>query len=102
MNCSGEPNVEIIYKNGPSECIELASLGYSKKGIDMRCTSHGNQQFDIITHTLEERVLKASSTLAETDIQIQKELHEYRKFCQTIDQNVTNDLLSIYMSANWS
>lgn len=90
-HCSGEPIVEITYVNGPSDSFELASLSYLKKGIDIRYANHGNQQFEKITRTLRDRVSKASSTLAETNLQIQKDLHEYRTSCQAIDQNVNID-----------
>lgn len=89
-NCSGEPNVEIVYLNGPSECFELSSLGYSIKGIDLRCSNHGSQQFEKITRSLRDHVAKAGSMLAETNLQIQKELHEYQTNCQTIDDHVNN------------
>lgn len=87
-NCTGEPNVEITYQNGPLENVELGSLDSAIKGIDLRCTNNGNHQFEKITRALQDHVSKASSILAETNVQIQKEVDEFQKYCQTIDENV--------------
>lgn len=79
--------MNIIYIDGPSEEFELSTLGYLKKGIDMRL-NEVSQQFESITRELEDRVLKASSDLAELNIEIQKQLEEHRTDCQSVDENV--------------
>lgn len=87
-NCTGEPYVEIVFVNGPSEKFELSLLSYSSKGIDLRLMCEGSSQFECITRELEDRVLKASSNLAELNLKIQKEADEYETYCQSIDQSV--------------
>lgn len=98
--CMGEPNVEIIYASdanaftstsatGPTESFDLNSLSYSNKGIDLRSLSGCCTEFDKITRNLRDRVAKASSELHETNVQTQKEFHEYVTQCQTIDLSVS-------------
>lgn len=97
-DCTGEPNVEIVYINGPPEEFELCSLSYSSKGIDLRLVNEGAPQFNKITRELEDRLRKATSELAEIDLKIQKEVHEYQTQCQSIDQSVrTLTLLCEYL-----
>lgn len=66
----------------------------------MRLMSESGQQFESITRELEDRVSKASSDLAELNINIQKELEEHREHCQSIDQNVTIEI-SICVTYNF-
>lgn len=87
---TGEPSIEIVYVNGPPEKFELISLVYTSKGIDLRLMSDGTKYFEAITQELEESVKKASSNLAETNIQIQKEIDAYQKYCQTVEPNVNS------------
>ncbi|XP_031617868.1 uncharacterized protein LOC116337438 isoform X2 [Contarinia nasturtii] len=96
-NCTGEPSVEVIYRNGPSEEFELISLSYSSKGIDLRLMIDGEQYFEKITQELEDRVAKESSNLANINIQIQKESDALHTYQQTVEQNSENfGILSRY------
>lgn len=88
LNCTGEPNVEIIYVDGPNESFELASFSCSSKGIDLRATNNCNGALDKMTSGLQEKVTKISCELNDVNVKIQKQLHEYQTHCQTIDQNV--------------
>lgn len=107
--CLGEPTVEIVYADdanvstatasamGATESFDLNSLSYLNKGIDLRSLSGCCSEFDKITRNLRDRVAKASSELHETDVQTQKECHEYMTQCQTIDQSVGANLLNFVM-----
>lgn len=66
--------------------------------MELVSAPHGCQQFDKITRSLEDRVVEASCELAKLNIQVQKELDEYRQSCQIIDQNVHIFSVSIQIS----